>query len=91
MIPSRRSFLTGLIASLVTAPAIVRAASLMPVKVMPADEVLARLATGHVADMSDIYAELSAATRRAFVPPLHVQIYLASPFLAFSEQLRAES
>lgn len=32
MIPSRRSFLIGATASLVTAPAIVRAASLMPVR-----------------------------------------------------------
>jgi hypothetical protein len=32
MLTTRRSFLTGLAAGLVTAPAIVRAASLMPVK-----------------------------------------------------------
>lgn len=32
MISSRRTFLTGLAATLVTAPAIVRASSLMPVK-----------------------------------------------------------
>lgn len=32
MIPSRRSFLTGLGATLITAPAIVRPSSLMPVK-----------------------------------------------------------
>ena len=34
IIPSRRGFLTGLGAALITAPAIVRAGSLMPVKVM---------------------------------------------------------
>lgn len=32
MIPSRRSFLTGLGAALITAPAIVRVSSIMPVK-----------------------------------------------------------
>lgn len=35
MITSRRSFLTGLTATLITAPAIVRAGSLMPVKQLP--------------------------------------------------------
>lgn len=34
MTPSRRSFLTGLAATIITAPAIVRVGSLMPVKVM---------------------------------------------------------
>ena len=40
MITSRRSFLTGLGAALITAPAIVRAGSLMPVKQMPTVEDL---------------------------------------------------
>lgn len=34
---SRRKFFTGLGATLITAPAIVRAASLMPVKAMPVE------------------------------------------------------
>ncbi len=40
MITSRRSFLTGFGAALITAPAIVRADSLMPVKQMPSVEDL---------------------------------------------------
>jgi len=36
---NRRSLITGLISFAVTAPAIVRAASLMPVKVMTAEEL----------------------------------------------------
>ncbi len=40
MILHRRSFLVGLGASLFAAPAIVRAASIMPVKAMPALAVL---------------------------------------------------
>lgn len=34
IVPSRRSFITGLVASLVAAPAVVRAASLMPVRAL---------------------------------------------------------
>ena len=40
---SRRGFITGLIALGVAAPAIVRAASIMPVKAMPVEEDLAAL------------------------------------------------
>lgn len=45
MISSRRSFLTGLGAALITAPAVVRAGSLMPVKAIVIDpyEEVARL------------------------------------------------
>lgn len=42
VMPSRRGFLSGLLA-LVATPAIVRAASLMPVSMMPDEEVLAQL------------------------------------------------
>lgn len=35
ILPSRRGFLIGLSATLITAPAIVRVASIMPVKVIP--------------------------------------------------------
>lgn len=69
MITSRRSFLTGLGAVLITAPAIVRAGSLMPVKVMP---------------QMSLYEELTVVTRQAFIPRLFVQVYTASPFLAFA-------
>jgi hypothetical protein len=54
---SRRSLITGLI-SLVAAPAIVRAGSLMPVKQMLSPTVME--------DIIDI-------TRRAFVPRLYAQ------------------
>lgn len=40
---SRRSFLAGLGAVLVTAPAIVRAASIMPVKMMPVQGIVQEL------------------------------------------------
>jgi len=43
MSATRRGFLGGLLA-LVAAPAVVRAASLMPVRVMPDEEVLVQLA-----------------------------------------------
>lgn len=51
MISSRRKFLTGLGAVLITAPVIVRAGSLMPVKAMAAE--------------TDIYALLAARIREA--------------------------
>ena len=44
IMPSRRGFLGGLLA-LAAAPAIVRASSLMPISVMPDEEVLQQLAS----------------------------------------------
>src|ERR1700730_12826133 len=43
LVPSRRGFLTGLAASLFAAPAIVRAASLMPVKALAEGQLVTRL------------------------------------------------
>ena len=77
MITSRRTFLTGL-ASLMAAPAIVRASSLMPVKVLPSVEELDALT---IIMHPDMYAELSVITRKAFVPRLSVQIYETTPLL----------
>jgi hypothetical protein len=80
MIQSRRSFLRGLGATLIAAPAVVRAASLMPVRGIVQD-------WRPVVRASSIdYAELAAVTRRAFVPRLLVQVYESSPLLA--EMLR---
>ena len=74
---SRRGFLGGAIASVVAAPAIVRAASLMPVRglVMDIDQGYARMAR----TMSDnLYGDLVDITRKAFLPRLFVQLYSAS-------------
>lgn len=54
MITSRRAFITGLGAALVTAPAIVRAGSLMPVKQMPTVEMLKDLLEQRVNDAFEI-------------------------------------
>jgi hypothetical protein len=86
LITSRRSFITGL-AALVAAPAIVRAASLMPVKAMPTAEELYRLRMDEAYRITrenlsrSLYGDLVSATRRAFVPRLHVQIYQADTML----------
>lgn len=77
----RRGFLTGLFSAF-AAPAIVRASSIMPVKVMPTlagleEELQAEM--GNLPNASALQAELSAVVRRAFVPRLLVQIYQASP------------
>lgn len=70
MITSRRSFLTGLGAALITAPAVVRASSLMPVRglVMPVEQPLS------IVMAPDMYAALCDATRRAFLPRLYDRI-----------------
>lgn len=77
---NRRSFLTGL-TSLIAAPAIVRVASIMPVKAMPsAEEAYAALAKGM---SNNLYGNLIDSTRAAFVPRLFVEIYRADPLLAW--------
>ena len=58
LLSSRRNFLTGLV-FLIAAPAIVRASSLMPVRIVK----------------SFNYQELASITRTAFVPRLFVQLY----------------
>ncbi len=78
MILARRSFLTGL-ASALAAPAIVRAASLMPVKALPSPETLARWQS--YGGGFSVYDDLTDVVRRAFVPRLQVQLYAASPLL----------
>ena len=71
--PSRRGFITGLIA-LVAAPAIVRAGSLMPVKSLDDFDLML---------MENVPYEYSAkyvdVVRRAFVPRLYVQMWNETP------------
>ena len=76
---SRRGFISGLGALFITAPAIVRATSLMGIK--PFEEELIAQWIGYSGDFS-ISAELAAVTRRAFVPSLQIQIFRDNPLLA---------
>lgn len=66
---NRRGFLQGLFAS-AAAVAIVD-------PIMPVMQVLAPAPVNATA----LYAELTAITRAAFLPKLHVQIYRTNPFL----------
>ena len=76
----RRTFLQGMFSAL-AAPAIVRAASLMPVKALvPQAELV--LPAAFERELSALQNELAAITRRAFVPRLYVDLYRADPILA---------
>jgi hypothetical protein len=81
-VATRRSFITGLI-SLVAAPAIVRAGSLMPVKAIiepvgtfnvPLDPTDCIIGDGYI-------TEVASMTRKAFLPQLFVQTYKVDPLL----------
>ena len=76
MILTRRSFLP-----LLAAPAIVRAASLMPVRALLTEHDLVNLAYAETKAIIDdtLYGQLCSATRKAFVPRLFVEIYRADP------------
>jgi len=65
----RRGFLTGVFSAF-AAPAIVRVESIMPVKALP--PALFPV----IGPYSDLYEELVAVTRKAFVPRLFAQLYL---------------
>lgn len=69
--PSRRGFLTGLGAVLITAPAIVRAGSLMPVKRVIDLENMTELEV----DMARTHPELVHVLRRAFGPRRYFQLW----------------
>ena len=75
LILRRREFLVGLVSAAFAAPAIVRAASIMPVKQMlvlgPGDRL------PYLASPMDIMA----VTRKAFVPRLYVQLWRENPLL----------
>jgi hypothetical protein len=66
MISSRRGFLAGLVASAFAAPAIVRAASLMPVKAMPPVETLEELLRARMDDAYRVVARNIAAIMFGF-------------------------
>jgi hypothetical protein len=59
----RRGFLVGVFSAF-AAPAIVRAGSIMPVKVMPVGLPI-------IGPYSELYEELTAITHRAFIPYFH--------------------
>lgn len=64
----------------VAAPAIVRAASIMPVKAIDVAEFeWSPFYTAY--PVGSLYGELTEMTRAAFVPRLFQQIYFASPIL----------
>jgi hypothetical protein len=73
MEPSRRGFLKGVGAALIFAPAVVRSASLMPVRsiIVPVKELPPE------ADL--LTREQITVIRRAFLPRLYVQLYQTNP------------
>ena len=79
---NRRSLITGLI-SLVAAPAIVRAGSLMPVK---APEFTPHFLVDYGGGFRSVnYAELMRITRDAFLPRIEAQLYAKWPVMSWSE------
>ena len=82
--PSRRAVLTGLGSLFIAAPAIVRAASIMPVHAF--DEVPLFGTQFGWQHYDDLYGELVAITRRAFMPRIYTQIYKSTPALEFLTQ-----
>lgn len=76
----RRKFLAGL-AGIIAAPAIVRAASLMPVRAydeMEFSGFFSRIPVDQMPDMA-LYQQLMEITRRAFVPRIWLSIQETSP------------
>lgn len=76
---SRRSFLRGA-GIVLAAPVIVKAASLMPISSFESLEFSgfeSRIPLGQLVDMD----ELSALTRKAFIPRIFVQIYRSNPLI----------
>jgi hypothetical protein len=78
IITSRRSFLTGLGAALITAPAIVRAGSIMPVRAWM-DGNFMPLLNGVPLTFDGGWPALAEVTRNAFLPRMHVQLYKSWP------------
>ena len=71
----RRTFLKAAL-TLIAAPAIVRVASIMPVKALVLPEEPLTIYTTQA-----LYAQLCDVTRQAFVPRLFVQLYATNPML----------
>jgi hypothetical protein len=87
---SRRGFIGSLIAFTAAAPAVVRAASLMPVKAPPIVPILP-LPNLDQYTPGELYAELAELTRRSFMPRLYVQLWKGHSPLAsvFDNQVSA--
>jgi hypothetical protein len=81
---SRRGFIGSLIAFTAAAPAIVRAASLMPVKAIPDPLIEELLRRGdrppYFVTPEGLSERIQAAARRAFIPRLYAQLYGRPPF-----------
>lgn len=86
---SRRGFLTGLSAVLITAPAICRATSLMPVKVMPPELFLWSQNGWELSARAPISPEMRAllalriadaeeTLARVFLPRVYAEVYKSS-------------
>lgn len=75
MISSRRSFITGLGALFIAAPAIVRVQNIMPVKAL--EEAAFEWSPFYTVYQTDV-------VRRAFVPRLFVDMWIADPMLGDS-------
>jgi hypothetical protein len=93
ILSSRRSFITGLGALFIAAPAIVRATSIMPVKAL--EDSAFEWSPFYTAYPVGIisYDDLVSSTRKAFVPRLFVSIYETSPILSalgLDNQLRSD-
>jgi hypothetical protein len=90
MLQSRRAFLRGFIAgggaSLIAAPAIVRAVSLMPVRGIIQPVSL----QGVPLTFDGGYPMLADITREAFLPRLFVQVYQQSPLDWLINELEQE-
>lgn len=87
---SKRSFIIGALSAL-AAPAIVRAASLMPVRSISENIFAEAHWIEHIPMSPDMYSDLIAVTRKAFVPRLFVEIYRENPLLLLMHQLDAEN
>jgi hypothetical protein len=79
---SRRVFLRGLGSSLIAAPAIVSASSLMPVRglVMPVAPIMFTATWSDYSGRFDAVVDLSVV-RRAFLQKLYVQLWEPGPLL----------
>jgi hypothetical protein len=90
MIASRRGFLVGLGASLVAAPAIVRASSLMPVRAIKIPTEQEIWLFGEQPGLSPNAVEMTNLIRQTFLPRLAVQLYQELPLLSELERIRAD-
>ena len=77
LILPRRKFLMGLGASIIAAPVVVRAASLMKISAFEDEFGLIQMVNGGAFR----YSELSAITWESFTPSSYLQIYKAHPRL----------